>query len=212
MNPHSSQSSCEVIPTIFVIDDDSAIRDSVVVALRELKTPIEVFDCVETFLDQWNGPRPGCLILDIRMPGMSGLELQRLLAIEHDYLCTIIVSGYATIATSVIAMKNGAFDFLEKPYLPEQLRARVRQALERANSLWQRRQSQLSFELLKASLSPRELDVYQLLIEGEESKQIARTLKISASTVEKHRLAVLRKMNVESVTKLIRKHSDAATS
>lgn len=195
--------------TVFVIDDDPAIRQSVTATLRPLEFNVDEYASAEDFLESWDGPRPGVLVLDVRMNGMSGIELQRRLAMAHPYLGVIIVTGHATVAMSVSAIKQGAVDFLEKPYAPEKLRSIIAMAMERAALRWIQHQQRETYDVLKRELSPRECEVYELLTEGHENKQIARMLAISASTVEKHRLSVVRKMGVDNITHLLRQKYEA---
>lgn len=191
-----------VTATVFVVDDDASVLDSVPTALRRVDAPVECFASAEQFLELWGGPRPGCLVLDVRMEGMSGIELHQKLQEEHDYLSVVIVTGHATVSLGVESVKRGAIDVLEKPYNPDQLRQVVRGGLLRSADHWQRNQYRADFESKRASLSPREREVYGLLLQGLENKQIARRLGISPSTVEKHRLAVVKKMGTANITQL----------
>ncbi len=122
--------------SVFVVDDDPDIRESVAVALRPLKVPVECFASAEHFLENWNGPKPGCLLLDVRMSGMSGIELYQQLLPEHSYLSIIIVTAHATVSMSVDALKKGATDFLEKPYAPNTLRAVVDHGMKLSCVKW----------------------------------------------------------------------------
>lgn len=211
MNSPSSTDKvvADVPSTVFVVDDDPAILDSVESALRPLELPLECFSSAEIFLDQWGGPRPGCLLLDVRMAGMSGIELQRRLTASHDYLCIVIVTGHATVPLSVACLKQGAFDLLEKPYPPQVLRSVVSRAMAESVVRWNQYQRRMSYERLRDELSQREQEVYRLLLNGMENKRIARTLGISPSTVEKHRLAVVRKMGTENPAQLLSQKYDA---
>ena len=199
----------EVLPTIFVVDDDPAVLDSVSLVLRQLDKPVKCFSSANEFLEKWGGPRPGCLVLDVRMPGIGGIELQKMLSSEHPYFPIVIVTGHATVPMSVESVQEGAFDFLEKPYEPAVLRRTVASALDRAGELWEKWLIQAEFKKRRASLSPREEDVYALLLEGMENKQIAAQLGISPSTAEKHRLSVVRKMGTENPTQLLGQKFDA---
>lgn len=199
MNEMSTE---EPTTTVFVVDDDASVRDSVVAALRRLNVEVECFASAEDFLQLWGGPRPGCLVLDVRMTGMSGIELQQQLNADQDYLSIVLVTGHATVRLSVDAMKRGAIDVLEKPYSPDELRRIVTAGLGHSARSWQRQQCRADFESKRATLSPREREVYGLLLKGMENKQIAVALAISPSTVEKHRLAVVRKMETDNITQL----------
>ncbi len=196
------EDSTRVTPTVFVVDDDESVLDSVSTALRRVGAPVECFGSAEKFLERWEGPRPGCVVLDVRMEGMSGIELHQNLMSKHDYLSVVIVTGHATVPLGVESMKRGAIDVLEKPYNPEQLRQVVRDGLRRSTDLWQQNRDRADYELKRSSLSLREREVYGLLLEGLENKQIGRRLGISPSTVEKHRLAVVKKMGTDNITQL----------
>lgn len=195
--------------TTFVVDDDAGVRDSVCAVLRPLKVAVETFHSAEAFLSLWGGPRPGCLVLDVRMREMSGLELQQQLVDHHDYLSIVMVTGHASVPMSVDAMKRGAFDFIEKPYPPDQLRKVVQSGLNLSSKKWTQQQRRADYEEKRRTLSPREGEIYAYLLRGFENKQIALTLGISPSTVEKHRLAVVKKMETENVTQLFRQKFDA---
>ena len=195
--------------TIFIVDDDLAVTDSMKADLQQIGTPIEIYSGAERFLESWGGPRPGCVLLDVRMEGISGLELQKVLVKHHSYLPVIITSGHASIQMSVDAMKRGATDFLEKPYSPDVLREVVRDAIEQAAKKWIGWQERTQFESKRANLSPREREVYCLLLRGLENKQIAQLLGISPSTVEKHRLAVVKKMQADNLIQLLSQKFEA---
>lgn len=191
-----------ITPTVFVVDDDMSVRESVVTALRRINAPVECFTSAEDFLDLWGGPRPGCLVLDVRMTGMSGIELLQQLQKQHDYLSIVIVTGHATIRLSVDAMKHGAIDVLEKPYGPDELRRIVSKGLIQSAKRWKKQRCRADYEVKRATLSVREREVYGLLLSGFENKQIAWKLSISPSTVEKHRIAVVRKMETDNIMQL----------
>ncbi|TWU60863.1 Response regulator protein TmoT [Rubripirellula tenax] len=209
---NSSVAHTDSTPTIFVVDDDQAVLDSVFAALRPLGLPVRTFSSAESFLESLADPRPGCVLLDVRMPGMSGIELQRILAMDHAYLTVIMVTGHATVSMSVSTLKNGATDFLEKPYLPDLLRAVVQDAVTTSIQNLDKKNQRDTYQALAADLSPRENEVYELLLQGFENKRVAHSLGISPSTVEKHRLAVVRKMGVDNVTQLLKQKIDATQS
>ena len=190
-------------PVVFVVDDDPAVRESVVISLAPLEKRIECFDSAEAFLAAWKFDRPGCLLLDVRMPGMSGIELHNKIAPCGEYLSVVIVTGHATVAMSTDAMKRGAFDLLQKPYPPSELRSTVSAGLDKAMQAWDRHVKREEYEGKRSTLSPRETEVYVKMLGGEETKKIAADLGISPSTVEKHRIAVIRKMGAENTLQLI---------
>lgn len=199
-------------PTIFVVDDDEDVRESCRLILRPLRVPVVSFRSAEDFLETWDGPRPGCLLLDVRMAGMSGIELLKHLCEEHDYLSTIVITGHGTFPMVVEVIKHGAVDFLKKPYRPEQLRGMVESILTSTSERWEQWLIKQEYERLFARLSPREREVYGYLINGMETKQIAYQFGLSASTVEKHRLAILRKMETDTVPQLLKQKVDATGS
>lgn len=203
MNNPIDQSQSNVQPVVFVVDDDPAVRESVEISLGPLQTPIECFESAEAFLSEWKFDRPGCLLLDVRMPGMSGIELHNKIAPCGDYLSVVIVTGHATVAMSTDAMKRGAFDFLQKPYPPNELRRTVTAGLEKAMDAWAKHTKREEYEAKRSTLSPRETEVYAKMLAGDETKKIAAELGISPSTVEKHRIAVIRKMGADNTLQLI---------
>ncbi|MEP3478713.1 MAG: response regulator [Fuerstiella sp.] len=189
--------------TVFIVDDDSAMRESMALLLTPLEVPVESFSSGEEFLESIQQHRPGCLVLDIRMAGMSGLELQRKLAECGEFLSIVIVSGHANVPLSVEAMRLGAENVLEKPFEPEIFRLAVQGALRSAESKWGEHLNQVSLQKKLSLLSPREVETLACLREGKTVKQLAQVLGISASTAEKHRLQVFRKFDVESVPELM---------
>jgi FixJ family two-component response regulator len=189
---------------ILVVEDDRDMRHSLVWMLRANGYRAEGFGTSEELLEVYDPDRPGCLLLDLELPNMSGLEL-----IEHLRLrgCChhpfIVISGHGEVAAAVTAMHSGAIDFLEKPFEHERLLDGVRQALERDSEARRRRLEAQSVGALVASLTQREREVMELVIAGKLTKQIAKDLGISPKTVEVHRSHLTRKMQVESVAQLV---------
>ena len=195
----------EIAPTVFLIDDDQAVRDAVGLLLRATGLIVESFASATDFLKSADGiRRPGCLLLDVRMPGMSGLDLQKQLQEQGHHIPIIFMTGHGDIPMATRAMKAGAFDFIEKPFQGQTLLARVREALERdAREL--RRQAQRSEAAARlARLSPREREVLERVAAGQYNKVIAAELGISLSTVEIHRKRVMEKLEADSLSDLIR--------
>jgi RNA polymerase sigma factor (sigma-70 family) len=190
-----------VQPTVFIIDDDDDLRSSLCALMKIAQLACECFKSAEEFLQACDPGRSGCILLDLRMAGMGGLELQRELALRGFTLPVIIVSGYADVPAVVQAVRSGAVDVLEKPFSDEKLLELVKTVVERDVES-RRAETRLAAGL--AALSPRQREVMRLLLAGKGTKEIARELKISTKTVEKHRTGVLEKMRAESVVELMR--------
>lgn len=190
--------------TVFIVDDDADVRDSLRALLESARFNVVDFDSARAFL---TAPRPhgGCMIADIRMPDMDGLELQEELARQNVGLPVIIVTGHGDVPLAVRAMKAGAVDFIEKPYDDELLLESVRHALEAARQ--QNRQTSTADPVragLVASLTPREREVLEHLIAGQPNKVVAFELGISPRTVEIHRANLMEKMQARSLPELVR--------
>jgi len=191
-------------PTVFVVDDNAGLRRSLHSLLEAARLPVETFASAREFLERYDGGRPGCIVLDVRLRDESGLDLQEELRRRQVTLPIIVMTGYGDVPTSVRAFKGGAIDFLQKPVPPKKLLERIREAFEidrQARAAGARRAAVLDGI---AQLTPRERQVMDLLALGSSSKEIAATLKISVRTVEGHRRVVLRKMGVSSVAHLAR--------
>jgi two-component system response regulator FixJ len=191
-------------PTIFVVDDDSAVRDALKLLLRSVGQAVETFGSAQEFLDAYSEDRPGCLVLDIRMPGMSGLELQQRLNEKHSILPIIFITGHGDVPMAVEAMQAGAVDFIQKPFRDQDLIDRINQALEKDGSnraaLGERNDIRRRLE----TLTPREREVLDLVVHGKANKVIAGDLKLSQRTVEIHRARVMEKMQASSLAHLVR--------
>jgi FixJ family two-component response regulator len=191
-------------PTVFVVDDNPGLRRSLQALLEAAGLTVESYASAQEFLERYDAQRPGCMLLDVRLRGQSGLDLQEELRRRQVTLPIIVMTGYGDVPTSVRAFKGGAIDFLEKPVPPKKLLERVREALEidrRARAVATERGVVVDSI---ARLTPREREVMDLLAMAKTSKEIAATLKISLRTVEGHRRAVLRKMGVSSAAELAR--------
>ncbi|MFL7905272.1 response regulator transcription factor [Azospirillum argentinense] len=202
--------------TVFVLDDDEAVRDSVVILLECEGFRVESFASPLAFLESDAPSRPGCLLVDVRMPQMSGLDVQERLVQEGRGLPVIVMTGHADVPLAVRAMKAGAIDFVEKPFDEQALIGSVKAALARAVPPTAPQAAQapapapaapaVSPEVLErlSSLTPRERDVLQWLVEGKSNKVIAFELSISPRTVEIHRARVMEKMRADSLPSLVR--------
>lgn len=191
-------------PTIFVVDDDPAMRESLKTLFDASGDRCRMFASAEEFLDVYNSEWPGCLILDLRMPGMSGLELQERLVESRVTLPIIMFSAHGDIPAAVSALQRGAMDFVQKPFAPNLLLERVHTAIDRDRE--QRKQSLGTAEVSRklAALSPREKDVLKLIVAGEPTKNIARTLGTSYNTVKNQRASILKKLEADSVVDVVR--------
>ena len=191
-------------PTVFIVDDDAAVRDSLGLLLRSMGLPVETFESGRAFLDAGRDSRQGCLVLDIRMPGMSGLELQQELVARHSLLPIIFITGHGDVPMAVEAMQAGAVDFIQKPFRDQDLLDRINQALEKdalgRRMLAERAQIQRRLE----TLTPREREVLAMIVAGKANKVIAGDLNLSQRTVEIHRARVMEKMGAHSLAHLVR--------
>jgi FixJ family two-component response regulator len=190
-------------PTVFVVDDDAAVRDSLTALIESDGLPVETFASAEDFLAAYRPGRPGCLLLDLLMPGMGGLELQRLLAARGIELPIIFLTGHGSVRDSVRALRGGAVDFLEKPPDPGTVLAEVREALARDAAARAEGERRAEVRRRLGRLTGREREVMRRMVAGRSCKEIARDLGISPRTVEIHRARVLAKLEASSVPDLI---------
>ena len=184
--------------TVFIVDDDSAVLDSLTRLLKTAGYTVEAYPSAEAFLASYNPCRPGCLILDMQMPGIGGLGLQDVLSDRKDVRPIIFLTAHATVPTTIRAIKQGAFDFLEKPPNGKELLAHVRGALQRDAEL--RRDAAIVDQARTrcAMLTQRECEVMQMVIAGNSNKEIAQQLGISHRTVEIHRAHVMLKTGAKN--------------
>lgn len=190
--------------TVFVVDDDDSVRDAVSMLLETMDIQHQTFGDAQSFLDSDPGATGGVAVLDIRMPGMNGIELQDRLIERGSVLPIIFITGHGDIPMAVDAMKKGAVDFIRKPFREEELLGAIDQAL---NAEQQQRQANLNLTELRAcaeSLTPREREVFDRIAEGQANKVVAIELEISERTVEIHRSQVMKKMKVRSLAALVR--------
>ena len=191
-------------PFIFVVDDYAPVRRAVSRLLRAAGFAVAAFGSPQEFLVQYDPHTPGCLVLDLDMPAVNGLELQRILATKGSALPIIFLTGHGDVPKSVQAMKHGASDFLTKPVNDEDLLSAVRVAFEKNRSVRQQ-QTELSEILARlATLTPREREVLEYVVTGKLNKQIAGDLGTVEQTVKVHRARVMQKMRVRSVAELVR--------
>jgi RNA polymerase sigma factor (sigma-70 family) len=191
-------------PTVFIVDDDQAVARSLRWLIESVQLKVETFASAQAFLDGYAAAKPGCLVLDVRMPGMSGIELQERLTVQRIRVPIIFITGHGDVQMAVRAVQAGAFDFIEKPFNDQDLLDRIQRAIS-FDSEQRARDSQRSrLSALFASLTTREREVMDLVVEGMSNKAVANTLGLSAKTVEVHRAKVMEKMNARSVSDLVK--------
>jgi len=191
-------------PTVFIIDDDEAYRDSVHELVSSVGLPAQVFRSAADFLQSYDAARPGCLVLDVRMAHMSGIALQAKLREMDARIPIVFISGHGDIAMAVNAIKDGAVDFVQKPYHEQQLLDAINEALRRDAQLRAPANTAAPVAGRLATLTEREREVMQLALKGLPSKTIAQQLSISYRTVEQHRSRLLEKLGVASINELLR--------
>lgn len=191
-------------PTVFVVDDDLAALGSVAKLLKIIFPRVEAYASAGEFLAAYDGARPGCLVLDVAMPGMSGLDLQRKLADEKIELPVVFVTGHGNVQMAVSAMQHGAVNFLEKPFREQELWDSVRKALELDRKNRRRLAREAQVEQRMATLSQGEREVLRKILAGNSNKQMAADLKLSVRTVEDRRARLMKKLGAGSVVELVR--------
>lgn len=190
--------------TVFIVDDDPAVRSSLSWLLESVDLPVIECGSAQEFLGTYNPETPGCLVLDVRLPGMSGLELQSELAQRDIQIPIVIVTGHAEVPMAVRAMKAGAVDFIEKPYSDQVLMDCIRRAIERDAEAREATAQREAIAEKIHSLTPREAEVMEKVVDGNSNKMIAVLLGVSRKTVEAHRAGVMKKMEAQSVADLVR--------
>jgi FixJ family two-component response regulator len=188
--------------TVFLVDDDEALRKATARLLESHGLNVRAFASAEEFLAAFDAQAPGCLLLDLRMPGQSGLELQQQLKELGSLLPVVFLTGHADVPTSVFAMKEGAVDFLEKPVAEDVLLAALTRAIEKDALVRQEELERSRLERRYASLTPREREVFAEVIAGQRNKQAAYALGIAERTIKLHRARVLEKMGALTLADL----------
>ncbi len=201
MNPQS-----EPKPTVFIVDDDAAIRFAMQALMDSVNLPHEIFESADEFLEQVTEQRPGCLVLDIRMPGLGGLELQEELIKRGNTLPIIFITGHGDVPMAVEAMQKGAVDFIQKPFRDQELLDRIRDALETDEERREAREKHDKVAARLDKLTNREREVFDLVVTGKPNKVIAYELGVSQRTVEIHRARVMEKMQARSLADLVKMH------
>jgi FixJ family two-component response regulator len=195
-----------------IVDDDPGVRNAMRLLLRSVKLECALYASAQEFLAAYDPTQPGCLVLDIRMPGMSGMELQQQLNLRGAVIPVIFMTGHGDIPMAVEAMQHGAFDFLQKPFRDQDLLDRIQRAMIRDGELRQSLGEHARIRDHLKELTPREREVLDLLIQGKQNKVIAQALDVSPRTVEIHRARVMEKMSAQSVAELVRMMLDLKTS
>jgi FixJ family two-component response regulator len=195
-------------PIVYIVEDDEALRSLVRALAQSIGVAARAFPSAQKFLEHYDPRQPGCMVLDVFMPGMSGLELQDELNRRGAVIPVIFITGHGDVASAVAAVRHGAFNYLQKPFSNAELIASVRQALEldRRN-----RESLAQHDAIRdrlASLTPREREVLELIVRGLASKVMAEEMGLSTRTVELHRSRVMGKMGASSIAQLVRMFMD----
>jgi FixJ family two-component response regulator len=194
----------EKTPTVFIVDDDDGVRSSIRLLLKSVGLAATPLPSAQEFLAAFDPAQPGCLVLDIRMPAMSGMELQQQLNLRGATIPVIFITGHGDVPMAVEAMQHGAFDFLQKPFRDQELIDRVQKALARDRETRAALQKHDQIRQKLQSLTPRETEVLELMIKGKQNKVMAGELGLSQRTVEIHRAHVMEKMGANSVAQLVR--------
>ncbi len=191
-------------PSVYVVEDDDAVRDSLQMVLESVGYKVFPYPTGNAFLEAWHADMGGCMLLDIRMPGINGMELQRKLNERNSILPIIFITGHGDVPMAVEAMQHGAFDFVQKPYREQELLEKIEHAIALDRDNRQGLQERQLIRTRVESLTPRELDVLRLMVEGRANKVIAADLDISQRTVEIHRARVMEKLAAKSLAHLVR--------
>jgi len=194
-------------PTVFVVDDDLAVRDSLQTLLKTVCIDSETYSTADEFFSKYDATRPGCLILDVRMPGLSGPELQKKLKSQGVFIPTIVISGHGDIRVAVECVQAGAIDFVEKPLRDHRILELAQRGIAQDIVYREDHAKRQSVKVRLSTLSKREREVFDAVASGKAIKVIAADLGISHKTVESHRTNIMRKLDAQGVADLIRMSS-----
>jgi two-component system, LuxR family, response regulator FixJ len=197
------------IPTVRIVDDDQSIRRAMELLMKSVGLPCRIYQSANSIIDDYSPEWRGCLVLDIRMPGMSGLELRERLSTLGSTLPVIFITGYGDIPMAIEAIRNGAFDFIEKPFRDQELLERIAAAMQADDQSRQERTAAKKISDRLSRLTPREREVFDLVVQGKANKLIAHELGVSQRTVEIHRARVMTKMEARSLAELVRMHLES---
>jgi len=192
------------VSTVYIVDDDAAVRGALLMLLKSVGLRGISCASAQEFLSSYHEDQPGCLVLDVRMPGLSGLELQQQLNLRGATLPVLFMTGHADVPMAVEAMQAGAFDFLQKPFRDQDLLDRIQRALQHDTQLRAEQQQSQQLQERYATLTPREVQVMKLMTEGRPNKLMAVDLDLSQRTIEIHRAHVMEKMQARSLAQLVR--------
>jgi two-component system response regulator FixJ len=190
--------------TVFIVDDDEGVRDGLSLLLATVDQSCELYECGQDFLDAYDDSKRGCLLLDIRMPRMTGLDLQKKLIEQGSKLPIIFITGHGDIPMAVEAMRRGALDFIRKPFREHDLLERINEALNIDEDAHRKARNRQEFAERLSTLSEREKEVFDRVADGHMNKVIAADLGISERTVEVHRGQVMKKLDVRTLAQLVR--------
>lgn len=191
-------------PEVYVVDDDRSVRESLEWLIGSIGLSVRAFSKGQEFLDGFRAGHPACLLLDVRMPGISGLDMLPILREKAPELAVIVITGHADVPMAIRAMKEGAFDFIEKPYNDQALLDRIHTALDRSMDVSTRIGQRQEIRARLEQLTPREREVLDLVVDGNYNKVIAGRLGMSVKTVEFHRSNLMQKMAASSLSDLVR--------
>jgi len=194
----------QITPIVFVVDDDVSVRESLESLIRYEGWQPQTFCSADEFLDHPRAATASCLVLDLTLPGLNGLELQERIASDRSEMPIIFISGYGDVPKTVRAMKAGAVEFLTKPFSNDDLLSAIRQAIERSQSTIVEQNEIRQIRQRRATLTPREREVMDLVVSGLLNKQVGAELGISEITVKAHRGKVMEKMKAESIADLVK--------
>lgn len=199
-------------PVVYVVDDDPAVSRVVAELVKAIRLNVEAYGSAEEFLEAYQGDGPGCLVLDVRIPGTSGTELQKRLAAAGSTLPIIFITAHADVRMAVEAMERGAFGFLEKPFRMQELCEKIQSAVTQDAEAWRRRQQREGANRRLARLTPAERRVVDLIVAGQTNKMIAGELGLSVRTVEVHRARLMEKLGLKSRADLVKLTAAAGVS
>jgi two-component system response regulator FixJ len=199
----SRMTNDDTLPMIYLVDDDEAVRDALGMLFKSIGLRYEAYGSALDFLEHYDSRRPSCLVADVRMPGLSGLELQQRLNEQRKEIPIIFITGHGDVPMAVTAMRSGAADFIQKPFRDQDLIDRIHKALDRDRERRKGRAAEDAIRERLALLTPRETEVMQRVARGQANKVIAMDLGVSQRTVELHRARVMKKLRLRSVAELV---------